>query len=238
MQIETTTTQRPEWAPAGSGIDQIENRSKLLKDDFLKLLVAQLQNQDPLSPASNQEFAAQLAQFSSLEQLQQINSTLQQNIDSNTQLVNYFNNSMATRFIGKEVRALGDRINLKEEGEPLIHFYQEKASAETVINIYNSADTLVRTLNLGSRPEGGLEVRWDGKDSQGNRLPAGSYRLEALATDYEGEEIQTMTFVIGLVSGVRYTGNTPRLLIGEQEVELEDVIELVEPQGSEDNSIE
>ena len=69
MDVAAATNETQTWGAQASGVDSIQNKSVLQKDDFLKLLVAQLQNQDPLNPASNQEFASQLAQFSSLEQL-------------------------------------------------------------------------------------------------------------------------------------------------------------------------
>ena len=83
MDVAGTINERPAWASQASGVDSIQNRTQLMKDDFLKLLVTQLQNQDPLNPASNQEFAAQLAQFSSLEQLMEMNKALDANLEMN-----------------------------------------------------------------------------------------------------------------------------------------------------------
>ncbi|MGA9120044.1 MAG: flagellar hook capping FlgD N-terminal domain-containing protein, partial [Bacteroidota bacterium] len=79
--------------------------NQLGKDDFLKLLVTQLQNQDPLNPLQGTEFVAQLAQFSSLEQLTNINSSLEQNIQSNQLMTQSIGNSLAATLVGKDVRA-------------------------------------------------------------------------------------------------------------------------------------
>ena len=108
MAVESTNNiTSPAWASQESGVSNVENRAQLLKDDFLKLLVTQLQNQDPLNPASNQEFASQLAEFSSLEQLTQMNESLESNLDSDLLLAQSLNNSTATGFIGHEVHATG-----------------------------------------------------------------------------------------------------------------------------------
>jgi len=201
----------------------------MLKDDFLKLLVVQLQNQDPLNPASNQEFASQLAQFSSLEQLMGMNKALGENLEINAFIANSLNNSIATTFIGKEVHAVGNQVHLSEEGDLEIRFNQERASAETLVNIYNSAGTMVRSLDLGAIPGGGVGVEWDGKDESGERLPEGSYYVEVLASDYDSNRIATVTFMTGLVTGVRYFDNRAILLVGEEEVALENIIEVVLP---------
>jgi flagellar basal-body rod modification protein FlgD len=217
-------------ATASSGTAATESRSALMKDDFLKLLVSQLKNQDPLNPADNQEFAAQLAQFSSLEQLMQMNQSLEKNLDSNSQIITYLHNSKATDFIGKEVRAVGDQVSLGESGDAVIRFSQEANSQDTMVNIYNESGAMVRSLDIGSRPAGGMNVTWDGKDSEDKRLSAGVYRFEVAAVDYEGNEVGTTGFMIGTVTGVRYQDNKASLLVGEEEVELENVIEVVQPE--------
>ncbi len=229
MDIASTVNESAAWATQASGVDSIQNRAQLMKDDFLKLLVVQLQNQDPLNPASNQEFASQLAQFSSLEQLMGMNKALGENLEINGFIANSLNNSIATTFIGKEVHAVGNQVHLSEEGDLEIRFNQERASAETLVNIYNSAGTMVRSLDLGAMPGGGVGVEWDGKDESGERLPEGSYYVEVLASDYDSNRIATVTFMMGLVTGVRYFDNRALLLVGEEEVALENVIEVVLP---------
>ncbi len=229
MEIASTVNESAAWATQVSGVDSIQNRAQLMKDDFLKLLVVQLQNQDPLNPASNQEFAAQLAQFSSLEQLMGMNKALGENLEINGFIANSLNNSIATTFIGKEVHAVGNQVHLSEEGDLEIRFNQERASAETLVNIYNSAGTMVRSLDLGAIPGGGVGVEWDGKDESGERLPEGSYYVEVLASDYDSNRIATVTFMMGLVTGVRYFDNRAILLVGEEEVALENIIEVVLP---------
>ncbi|HLA40506.1 MAG TPA: flagellar hook assembly protein FlgD, partial [Candidatus Glassbacteria bacterium] len=168
MQVDTNANTIPYWASQQSGVGGVENRAQLMKDDFLKLLVTQLQYQDPLNPASNQEFAAQLAQFSSLEQLTEMNKSLSKGLDSDAVLANTINNSLATGFLGKEVHAVGDVINLEQGKNAMIRFSQAAASVDTIVNIYTPQGALVRTIELGGVPAGGSQTEWDGRDQYGN----------------------------------------------------------------------
>ena len=113
--------------------------STLGKDDFLRLLVAQLKNQDPLNPMDNSQFVAQTAQFSSLEQLQNMNATLAQNSEWNMLLSQTINNTMATSLIGKWVTAESSTIALRDGSVPDITFNSEGYAPQGTIIITNSA---------------------------------------------------------------------------------------------------
>ncbi len=229
MQVDTTNSTTPAWASQQSGADNVENRASLQKDDFLKLLVVQLQNQDPLNPASNQEFAAQLAQYSSLEQMTQMNKSLEVGLANDTQLYQEMSNSTATRFIGREVHATGNIINM-EQGNPVsLRFSQDNTSEETLIDIYNAQGSLVRSLELMNVQSGGIVAEWDGKDFEGNQLSSGSYYFDITATDVTGNNVGVIPFMVGKVTGVRYNENKVTLLVDGNEVPLENVLEVVEP---------
>ena len=101
------------------------------KDDFLNLLVTQLQHQDPLNPADSTEFTAQLAQFSSLEQLNNIND----NLENMEQFQASVTNSQAVSYIGREITARGNSVQL-ESGQPAeCQFELEADAALAVISI-------------------------------------------------------------------------------------------------------
>jgi len=136
------TTEIPAAAISGTSESYAPEKAVLGKEDFLKLLVEQLKNQDPLNPMESTEFTAQLAQFSSLEQLTNMNESLEY-----SQLYqSSINNAQAVGFIGKTVKATGDSINVKDGISNQIQFDLAR-DAETVnIHIYDSSDNLVNIL--------------------------------------------------------------------------------------------
>ncbi|MCA9753657.1 MAG: flagellar hook assembly protein FlgD, partial [Gemmatimonadetes bacterium] len=115
---------------------------ELGRDAFLKLLVGQLSHQDPMSPLQDQEFVAQLATFSSLEQLQNINDGIQASLLMNQSV----NNSLATNLIGKEILASGGDVEVGESGD--VPFRVDLAQAADVkVEIVDSEGNVVRTLD-------------------------------------------------------------------------------------------
>lgn len=175
-----------------------EDKSTLGKDDFLTLLVAQLTYQDPLNPMEDKEFTGQMAQFSSLEQLTNINEGIESLNSSSGR------NQMteAVNFIGKSVRANGYNLS-KDDGAISKTFY---SLGETVFNayanIYDSAGQLVRTMELGSKQPGDYQLEWDGKDWGGKELPDGTYSVAIAAEGADGQPVYVQTDVSGRVSGV------------------------------------
>ncbi|MEA2063879.1 MAG: flagellar hook capping FlgD N-terminal domain-containing protein, partial [Gemmatimonadota bacterium] len=139
MSVAATTSQAPNFFTQQSGESKLTDRNTMGKDDFLRLLVTQLQNQDPMNPASNEEFASQLAQFSTLEKQEEANSIMQESLEATKHLNQSMNNNVATSYIGKDVRAAGNKIHLVEGQEITISFYQQYASAGTKLRVYDSA---------------------------------------------------------------------------------------------------
>jgi flagellar basal-body rod modification protein FlgD len=199
------------------------------KDDFLRLLITQLSNQDPLAPMQNEQFVAQLAQFSSLEQMQNINDKLEASIQTDMLLSQALNNSLVTTLIGKEVKVQGDTFSLGEQGEVVGGFQIGEASASTTVEIRDAAGQVVRTLTFGGLPAGDHVIRWDGKDANGNRLAAGDYTFVIKSLDAEGEELPVISYVRGTITGVRYDQGAAFLLMGGSAYPLGNVIEILQP---------
>lgn len=178
--------------------NQPEHKSELDKDDFLKLLMAQMQNQDPVNPMEDKEFIAQMAQFSSLEQLTTVNSNLESMAAQNTQqqMVS------AVNFIGKSVQAEGYNISIDGDKISKVSYGLGEPVANAYINIYDKNNNLVRTEQLGSRGEGTFEYSWDGKDWSGAKCPDGVYSIGMAAEDADGNPVMIQTEVSGEVSGV------------------------------------
>jgi flagellar basal-body rod modification protein FlgD len=196
------------------------------KDDFLRLLTVQLQNQDPLTPMENSELVAQLAQFSSLEQLENINANLQNNLDLNLLLTQVLNNTAAAGLIGKQVVASGDQVVLGETGSADMAFDLAGDSASVRITIKDEAGDVVKTIDAGSMDTGRNWVTWDGTDEAGHQVLQGDYTFSVEALDADGNTVTSTSLVIGEVAGVRYEDGQALLLIGETEVSIGNIIEI------------
>ena len=227
--VDSITSSASSWYATESGVDSVEDRTALDKDDFLALMVAQLQNQDPLEPASNQEFAAQLAQYTSLEQMMQMNETMETSLTYDELLYQAQNNGTASNFIGKEVHAVGNIVAMEEDEPVSLRFYQDSASVETAVDIYNSDGTLVRTISLENVESGASSVEWDGQDEDGNQLDSGSYYFNVTATDAAGSEIDVTTFTVGTVTGLTFSDGQAYLLVDGNALSLANIMEVVDP---------
>lgn len=198
--------------------------SDLGKDDFLNLLVAQLQNQDPLNPMDSTAFTSQLAEFSSLEQLSNVN----ENLEYLQMYQSSINNAQAVSFIGKNIDALGDSIQLESGETEEIHFELSKDSSLVSVNIYDEAGNLVKYIENGLMGEGKQSVEWDGTDNSGNTLPEGIYKFEVMAVDVNGDKVQTASYISDRVTGVTFKNGVTYLLAGGMQIPIGDVIEVFE----------
>lgn len=197
-------------------------KNEMGQETFFKLLLTQLQNQDPFNPMESTDMTSQLAQFSQLEELSNMNNTL-----SFLQLyLASLNNAQAVDFIGKEIEANGDSIQLSEgSSSPLSYELMDDAGSVT-IKIYDEDLRLVRTVELGSQSAERHEWVWDGKDNEGNQVEAGTYTFEVSATGVDGEEVAANTYLRGIVTGVTFEDGITYLLLGEQKIAMGDVIKV------------
>lgn len=190
------------------------------REDFLLLLVTQLSNQDPLDPMDGQEFAAQLAQFSSLEQLIGIGDTLASNGELNGLLAQSINSGVAAGLIGKEVEAEGNDLFVSDGEASGIRYELGDAAVNLVIEIKNEADQVVRTIDLGARTQGEHEFNWDGKDADGNSVANGRYSVNVKATDASGESVSATTFMQGVAERVTFGPEGILIWIGQTSIPL------------------
>jgi len=205
-------------------------KKEMGRDAFFQLLLTQLQNQDPFNPMKSTDMTSQLAQFSQLEQLSNMNTTL-----SFLQLyLASLNNAQAVDFIGKEIEAKGDSVQLSEGGSaPLSYELMDDAGSVT-IKIYDQNMQLIRTVERGSQSAERQEWVWDGKDNQGNQVEAGIYNFEVSATDVEGEEVAINTYLRGVVTGVTFEDGITYLMLGERKVAIGDVIKVHDQEVTEE----
>lgn len=224
-------------------------KNELTKDDFLKLLVTRLANQDPLDPSSDTEFIAQLAQFSSLELLNNINETLSsgmglgevlsplstlgeirdllgESAEHNLLLSQTINNTMAASLIDRTVKWQADAIGLTTEGNADVHYWLTDDAKSVIARIYDEEGNLVRAMSTGTEGVGEHKFTWDGKDSDGQRLPTGNYKVEIVAFDDEGDSTTISPYFKGKVDGVQYADGNPYLNIDGLLVPLANVMEI------------
>ncbi len=212
------------------GVTQDEARDPtrtLGKDDFLTLLTVQLQNQDPMSPVDNADFIAQLAQFSSLEQLENINTNLQNGIDLDLLLTQVLNNTAAAGLIGKTIVAEGGEVYLNESGSSEIAFDLASAADHVVIRITDESGVVVQTLRQDDLGEGRNHVTWDGEDALGHRRSEGTYSVEVEAYDAEDNPIDVTPLLVGEITGVRFDDGEARLLVAGLELGIGEIVEIL-----------
>jgi flagellar basal-body rod modification protein FlgD len=188
---------------------QSSANDKLGKDEFLTMLVAQLQYQDPMNPMDSTGFTAQLAQFSSLEQLESINATLE---NMTTQQASS-ENAQAVQFIGKQVTAVGNQVELDAGGTAAMRFDLAADADAVYIKVYNAAGAFVADVEAGGLAAGEQQVTWDGTDQNGQSLPEGQYQFEVLAVDGEDAPVSATTYSTGVVTGVSYQNGEAYLQI-------------------------
>ncbi|SHL01461.1 flagellar hook assembly protein FlgD [Rhodothermus profundi] len=196
---------------------------ELDREAFLRLLVTQLRYQDPINPLDSREFAAQLAQFTTVEQLIGINETLTAQTDAYNALAQGIHNSVAASLVGKVIEAEGNQLTWS--GKDTVPFRIElgDAARQVSIQIRNEAGEVVRTLYLGSRTAGEHAVEWDGRNDAGELLPAGTYTIEVLATDANGDTVTARSFVRGRVTRVTFGPEGILLWIGDRSVPMQAV---------------
>lgn len=206
-------------ASGGSGPSEAE----LGRNDFLRLLVSQLENQDPLKPAEDTEFVAQLATFSSLEQLIDMNSRMDRVIDGQQQLAN----AQAMDLVGREV-LIDTRGGFQLEGgraESLV-FDLSESPEDADVRIQDASGELVRTIDLESTRAGRHQVRWDGLDEDGNEMPPGSYRAEVVLSNGEEETSTVVPFVSMSVDGLHIGPEGIALSSDTRTVGIDQVLEI------------
>jgi flagellar basal-body rod modification protein FlgD len=198
-------------------------KNVLGKDDFLKLLTAQLANQDPLSPVDNQAFIAQLAQFSSLEQMQGVSSRL----DSLLLAAASSNQMNTASLVGKDVSFKASGVDLADGTKPSL---QVKIAARGAVAcvVQDDSGRTVRTLALGTHDAGTFDLGWDGRDDRGNALPAGHYTVKVSARGADGSDLTAEARSSGRVQGVSFDGDAAELIIGTSHVKLADVVQITQ----------
>lgn len=213
----------------GTSLDKKEDGSVMGKEDFMMLLVAQLKNQDPLNPDDPTEFTAQLAQFSSLEQLYNINDSMESLAASNAD-----SDRLATLgTIGKEVAYESNTMNFS--GDPLEFGYSlTEPASEVTISLQQNGSSLA-TINGAELTKGNHFLTWDGLTQDGSPAPVGEYNIVVTAKSASGEPISVAPLIKSEVTGVDLAGSVGGTLVTlAGEVPFNKILGVFEP-GSKSN---
>lgn len=194
--------------------------NKLGKDGFLKLLANQLQNQDPLNPMDQKQFAADMAQFAQLEQMTNMNSKLD-GMGQNAPTENKF---YGASFLGKEVMTTGSSVDFDGMSSTNLPFFLSKPAKQLLIRVYDKKNQLVAQIKKENIGSGGQAIAWDGISTDGTRAQKDNYRFSVQGWDDTFSEFKGETQAKGIVTGVRFEGGETILRVdGRKDVFLRDV---------------
>lgn len=188
-----------------------EIKKTLDKDDFLKIMITQMQHQDPTSPFDADKMAAQIAQITSVEQLQNVNRTLTSMTHQNRPLERL----AMTSLIGKTVTVDRSRFAHKEGDREALSFTLSQPAKETLVQVMSEAGEVVFETKVGPKDPGTVNIDWDGKKK--NTMPAGSgnYMLKITAKNEQGMEVDTGAVARATIVGVSFDGQDPVFIIGD-----------------------
>jgi flagellar basal-body rod modification protein FlgD len=213
------STPTPTYATSAAGT--------LGKDDFLKLLVKQLQNQDPMNPLDSSQFATQLAQFSSVEQLANINSNLEASISTNQLMAQSIGNSMASSMIGRDVKASGNTLQWNGSDDVRFGYTLAAQGLKSKVTISDSNGETVQVIDGTGVDAGDTNVTWNGKNINGQEMPAGKYTFKVEVTDAQDKDVTSSPFVLGSITGVRFTASGTVFLVDGAEIPVANILEIL-----------
>ena len=208
-------------SPLIAGGTTAADRRALGKDEFLTLLVTQLKHQDPLSPLQAHEFAAQLAQFTSVEKLTELNEGMARQEESLAMATLLSKTSFSAGLIGRQVMAAGDQVTVANgDGPTRVTIDVGTGGGQGKLQILDSTGREVATRELGPLHAGRQTVALPAD------LPPGTYRYKVTVTGAGDKKVPVTTFTTGVVDGISFLSGRIVLRMGTIEIELEDVAEI------------
>jgi flagellar basal-body rod modification protein FlgD len=195
--MPATVTALPAGTQLPTGASGVSGNQTLTENNFFQLLTAQLEHQDPLDPMTNDQFAAELAQFSTANGVQ--------NLDTS------FSGQQAVALVGHKVAVSGNALVLGQQqggaqGNAMGAFNLAAAANNVTITITDAAGKAVATLNLGAMAAGVQNFSWDGKGSDGATEPPGTYRFSVSAVGVSGGSVAALPYAVVPVTAVALGG--------------------------------
>lgn len=195
-------------------------RTDLGKADFLKLLITQLKFQDPLNPLAPDAFAAQLAQFTSVEQLTKLNETIASQKQDSALRTLLDKTSLGASLIGRHILAEGDEFTVDASGNATIRASVAADGGKATLVLLDGNGNAVSTRTAGV-VRGGSQVI-----NIATGLPAGTYRYRLDVESGSGARVPARTFTDGVVDGVLFEGGVVWLKVGNRKIQLEKLSEI------------
>ena len=196
-----TATSAAATSSAQTSVDEAQSR-------FMKLLVTQLQNQDPMNPMDNAQLTTQIAQLNTVTGINKLNDSMESLLSG----LQSSQTMQATSLIGRSVLVPGASVQLPE-GQPATMMVDLAQAADTLqLTIRDSAGKLVRTQALGAQSAGQQSLDWDGKTDAGTRAPAGDYQFEVKASS-GGQSVTATALTFAQVASVSLSGGSVKLSI-------------------------
>ncbi len=205
---------------AMSASDYMKQTTGLSKDDFMKLFVTQMKNQDPLAPQDSNAMVAQLAQITQVEQSYNTNTNLKNMLDA----INSSSSMSAVSFIGKSVLAQGNQVALVAGTPSPLNFNLSETADQVGIVIKDANGLTVRTLTQGKTAAGDGAVAWDGKDGNGTVMPSGNYYFSVTGLKKDGSSFSGTPYIKAVVDGMKLDQGGTVLTAGGLTIPLASVV--------------
>jgi flagellar basal-body rod modification protein FlgD len=198
----------------------VRDRRDLGRDQFLELLVTQLRHQDPLSPLAPDQFAAQLAQFTSVEQLTKLNDAfaLQQEQSAAKGLLE--KTALGASLIGRQVVVQGDFLTVAQDGSTTFRAAIGGSGGSATLKLLDPSGQVIATQQLGMAGGGMQTIRPPAG------LPPGTYRYALDVKDASGDPVPVIPYTQGQVTGVIFENGTVMLKIGSIRIPLDQLSEI------------
>jgi flagellar basal-body rod modification protein FlgD len=236
MSTVTDATNSTSAATSAAASSTTGSNTTVNESDFLQLLIAQMKNQDPLDPVDGTQYVSELAQFSSLEQLQNLNTNMTTSIDANETLTESIDNTLAANLIGQKVEVSSSGVTYSGQASTEIGYTLPSTAADVTLTITNSSGAEVRTMTGLPTSAGNNQVSWDFTDDNGSTLPQGTYTFSLSANDSSGNSITPTLFTTGTIQAVNYTSSGTTFTINGSTYNQSDVLELLGTSSSSSSS--
>jgi len=210
---------------SGSSAAQAKDKTNLGKDEFVKLLMAQLSAQDPTSPADSTQFVAQLAQFAQVELM----TNTADRLDSLLLAQTASNQTLAAGLAGKDVMFRTESVQLGATGDASLSADLSAPARNVTWTITDKDGKVVRTIRQADLEAGSVSASWDGRDDRGRRLPAGEYKIRVAADDGSGNAVAVTSRAQGHVDGVAFDKGYAELMVGGRRVPMGQVLQVTDP---------